>query len=178
MTGLNNGELKRTTDDTLGSVLETVRVTALDLLNSLPERPKRLRVQAAGVTVDLDWRSPQAMAVAPAAVHVERTDQQAAEVAADDQRNQETGESRPSSRFVCAPAIGTFYHAPEPGKPPFVEPGALVEVGQQVGIIEAMKLMLPVEADRAGRVVAVLIDDGQPVQYGDQLIELVPVGSN
>lgn len=82
-----------------------------------------------------------------------------------------------SSSFVCAPAIGTFYHAPEPGKPPFVEAGGLVEEGQQVGIIEAMKLMLPVDADRQGRVLAVLVADGQAVEYGEQLIELGPVDS-
>lgn len=145
------------TDKSLESAVETVR----HLLASLPERPRRLRVQAAGVIVDLDWRS----ASAPAAVHVEQ-----APVVKDEP-------ALSSSYFVCAPAIGTFYHAPEPGKPPFVEPGGLVEEGQQVGIIEAMKLMLPVDADRQGRVLAVLVADGQAVEYGEQLIELGPVDS-
>lgn len=177
MIGANNGELTRTTEDTLGPIVETVRRTALDLLASLPEHPTRLRIQAAGVTVDLDWRSSPAVTAAPPALHNEQTGQRAAAVASDDQREQGTGERQLNSHVVCAPAVGTFYHAPEPGKPPFVEQGALVEVGQQVGIIEAMKLMLPVEADRAGRVVNILVPDGQAVQYGDQLIELDPVDS-
>jgi acetyl-CoA carboxylase biotin carboxyl carrier protein len=77
-----------------------------------------------------------------------------------------------ATHYVCATSVGTFYRAPEPGADPFVVEGSTVGKGQQVGIIEAMKLMLPVEADRSGRVAQVLVEDGQPVEYGDRLFAL------
>jgi acetyl-CoA carboxylase biotin carboxyl carrier protein len=66
--------------------------------------------------------------------------------------------------------VGTFYRAAEPGAAPFVQVGDPVETGQQVGIVEVMKLMTPVEADRPGRVVAILADDAVPVEHGQPLI--------
>jgi acetyl-CoA carboxylase biotin carboxyl carrier protein len=175
MTGANNGEVERTAENALGPIVETVRLTVLYLLASLREPPRRLRVQAAEVSIDLDWPSLPEPATALPAVQPEQAGERVVAAAAGDPRGQVTNESRSVSHFVCAPAIGTFYHAPDPGKPPFVVPGALVEVGQQVGIIEAMKLMLPVDAERAGQVVMVLVADGQAVEYGERLIELGPV---
>jgi len=78
---------------------------------------------------------------------------------------------------VIAPTVGVFYRAPSPGAAPFVEEGDTVAAGTQVGIVEAMKLMVPVEADRAGRVSKVLKSDGDPVEYGEPLIRLAPVGA-
>jgi acetyl-CoA carboxylase biotin carboxyl carrier protein len=66
--------------------------------------------------------------------------------------------------------VGTFHHAPEPGAAAFVSVGDLVAKGQPVGIVEAMKLMLPVEADRSGRVVAMLVENGMSVEFGERLI--------
>jgi acetyl-CoA carboxylase biotin carboxyl carrier protein len=175
MTGTNNGEVKRPTEHTLGPSAETVHLTALHLLAALPERPMRLRVQTAGVSIDLDWRSAPEPATALRAAHAAETVQRLAAPPPVDPRTAVADEGRSTSHFVCAPAIGTFYHAPAPGKPPFVVPGSLVEAGQQVGIIEAMKLMLPIEAERAGQVVSFLVADGQPVEYGNRLIELGPV---
>ncbi|MEE6263200.1 acetyl-CoA carboxylase biotin carboxyl carrier protein [Plantactinospora sonchi] len=77
-------------------------------------------------------------------------------------------------RTVPAPLVGTFYRSPEPGGPPFVEVGDRVEAGQVVGIVEAMKLMNEVVADQPGRVVEVLVRDGEPVEFGQPLIALVP----
>ncbi|MGW3346953.1 acetyl-CoA carboxylase biotin carboxyl carrier protein [Nonomuraea rubra] len=77
-------------------------------------------------------------------------------------------------RHVCAPMVGTFYWASEPGAEPFVAVGDTVEKGQQVGIVEAMKLMNPIEADVSGRVVEVLVPDGTPVEYGQKLIAVAP----
>jgi acetyl-CoA carboxylase biotin carboxyl carrier protein len=161
MTSTNNGEVPRTTE----AIVDAVRLTTLGLLASLPEHPKRLRVHAAGVTVDLDWRSlPAAALPTPYPLDQPVVVPAAATVAVD--------ESSVNSYFVCAPAVGTFYHSPDPGKPPFAALGALVEVGQQVGIVEAMKLMLPVQADQAGEVVKVLVADGESVEYGQRLLEL------
>ncbi|GAA2208730.1 hypothetical protein GCM10009850_041880 [Nonomuraea monospora] len=77
-------------------------------------------------------------------------------------------------RHVCAPMVGTFYWAPEPGAAPFVAVGDTVEKGQQVGIVEAMKLMNPIEADVSGEVVEILVPDGTPVEYGQKLIAVAP----
>jgi acetyl-CoA carboxylase biotin carboxyl carrier protein len=167
MTGVHNGDMEHPPEHPLGPIVETVRLTALDLIASLPERPTRLRVRAAGVTVDLDWRQ-SAPHVLPPPIHIGQAGPLV--VAAEPT----IVAAPPLPGFVCAPAVGTFYHSPDPGKPPFVEPGALVEVGQQVGIIEAMKLMLPVQAECAGQVVGMLVADGHAVEYGDQLIEIRP----
>ncbi|WP_018255694.1 acetyl-CoA carboxylase biotin carboxyl carrier protein [Salinispora mooreana] len=82
----------------------------------------------------------------------------------------------PATRHaVRSPIVGTFYRAPEPGAAPFVAVGDRVHPGQVVGIVEAMKLMNEVTADRAGRVAEVLADDGQPVEYDQPLLAVVPV---
>ncbi|MFE9189881.1 acetyl-CoA carboxylase biotin carboxyl carrier protein [Micromonospora sp. NPDC007208] len=80
----------------------------------------------------------------------------------------------PGRPAVRAPIVGTFYRAPEPGARPFVAVGDLVRPGQPVAIVEAMKLMNEVTADRAGRVAAILVEDGQPVEYDQPLVELDP----
>nr|WP_229830027.1 biotin/lipoyl-containing protein [Actinoplanes ianthinogenes] len=77
---------------------------------------------------------------------------------------------------VVAPLVGVFYRAPQPGAAPFVEVGDQVEPGQQVGIVEAMKLMNPVLAERAGRVTRIAADDGAPVEYEQPLLLLEPAG--
>lgn len=69
-----------------------------------------------------------------------------------------------------APMVGTFYRAASPDSPPFVEVGRKVAVGDVVCIIEAMKLMNQIEADKAGVVAAILVEDGQPVEFGQPLV--------
>lgn len=75
-------------------------------------------------------------------------------------------------QFITAPMIGTFYASPSPGTPPFVVVGDPVQMGQPVGIIEAMKIMNEISADRSGVVEAVLVENGQPVEYGTPLLRL------
>jgi acetyl-CoA carboxylase biotin carboxyl carrier protein len=70
---------------------------------------------------------------------------------------------------VTSPMVGTAYRSPEPGAPPFVEIGAKVAAGQTLLIIEAMKTMNQIPSPRAGTVIAILIEDGQPVEYGEPL---------
>jgi acetyl-CoA carboxylase biotin carboxyl carrier protein len=66
--------------------------------------------------------------------------------------------------------VGTFYRAASPGAKPFVDVGDAVQVGDPLCIIEAMKLMNEIEADRAGVVKAILVENGQPVEYGQPLV--------
>jgi len=70
---------------------------------------------------------------------------------------------------LTSPMVGTAYRSPEPGSPPFVEIGAKVTAGQTLLIIEAMKTMNQIPSPRAGTVIAILFEDGQPVEYGEPL---------
>ncbi|OLM27821.1 Biotin carboxyl carrier protein of acetyl-CoA carboxylase [Pseudonocardia sp. Ae717_Ps2] len=79
-----------------------------------------------------------------------------------------------TSVAVTAALVGTFYHRPEPGAAPFVVEGDEVRPGQQLGIVEAMKLMNPVECPVAGRVAAVEAPDGSGVEFGQVLFRIEP----
>jgi acetyl-CoA carboxylase biotin carboxyl carrier protein len=70
---------------------------------------------------------------------------------------------------VASPMVGTVYRSPEPGAPPFVEAGSRVALGQTILIIEAMKTMNHIPAPYAGTVTAILVEDGQPVEYAEPL---------
>ena len=76
--------------------------------------------------------------------------------------------------MVKSPIVGTFYTAPSPDAAPFVKVGDHVKAGQTICIIEAMKLMNEIEADAAGELAQVLVENGQPVEYGQPLFALRP----
>jgi acetyl-CoA carboxylase biotin carboxyl carrier protein len=71
---------------------------------------------------------------------------------------------------VKSPIVGTFYRASSPGARPFVDVGSKVAVGDTIGIIEAMKILNQIEADKAGTVTAVLVENGTPVEFGQDLV--------
>ena len=75
----------------------------------------------------------------------------------------------PSGHVLKSPMVGTFYRAPSPGAKPFVDVGSQVKAGDTLCIIEAMKLMNEIEADKAGTVKAILAENGQPVEFGEPL---------
>lgn len=103
------------------------------------------------------------------------------EVQAGPQREDAAGSSQQSAaaelkgHVVRAPVVGTFYRAPAPNAAPFVELGATVQKGQVICIIEAMKLMNEIEADVAGRVAEILVDNEQPVEFDAPLMRIEPV---
>ena len=76
---------------------------------------------------------------------------------------------------VTAPMVGTFYRAPGPEEPPFVEIGSRINVGQAVCILEAMKLMNELESEVSGEVIEILVENGTPVEVGQVLMRLKPV---
>jgi acetyl-CoA carboxylase biotin carboxyl carrier protein len=76
--------------------------------------------------------------------------------------------------YVTSPFVGTFYRAPSPNGDPFVEVGDVVAPGQVLCIVEAMKLMNEIEAEVAGTVVEVLVDNGKAVEFGDRLFLIEP----
>lgn len=134
-------------------VLDTVVRQARVLAGGLPGSLSRLTVTVGESRVDIEWQQ-QSVAVAAAPVHAEP------EMTVEDV----------AGHAIVAPLVGTFYRSSEPGVAPFVSEGDIVEVGQQLGIVEAMKIMNRIDADRAGRVVKILAGDGEMVEFGQELI--------
>ena len=84
--------------------------------------------------------------------------------------NGEPEAAQPEGHVLKSPMVGTLYRAPSPGAKPFVEVGQTVAEGDTVCIIEAMKLLNEIEADRSGVIKAILVENGQPVEYGHALM--------
>ncbi len=146
-------------------VLDWVARHAVQLGQACPAPLRRITVSTATLAVEVEWspagtRDPEPRTPGTA---LQRRD---------DQPGIEPGTA--GTVLVTAPMVGTFYRAQEPGAPPFVEIGDVVEAGQQVGIIEAMKLMNAVQAEHPGRVSEIVATDGSPVQYEEPLLALVP----
>lgn len=79
------------------------------------------------------------------------------------------GDQLPAGHIITSPMVGTFYQSSSPGAKPFVEVGHRVQVGDTVCIIEAMKILNQIEADHSGVISAILVENGQPVEYGQPL---------
>ena len=83
-------------------------------------------------------------------------------------------ESTEGLYIIKSPIVGTYYEAPAPNAPPFVSPGDVVQVGQVLCIIEAMKLMNEIESEVAGEIVRIYVENGQPVEYGESFFAIKP----
>jgi len=81
--------------------------------------------------------------------------------------------SNPGGHLVNSPMVGTFYRSPSPTSPTFVEVGQTVKIGDVICIVEAMKMMNQIEADKAGTVEAILVEDGEPVEFDQPLVSIV-----
>ena len=77
-------------------------------------------------------------------------------------------------KLISSPMVGTFYRAPSPESPPFVDQGQVVEVGQVVCIVEAMKLMNEIKSEVRGKIVKIAVDNAEPVEFGQTLFEIEP----
>jgi oxaloacetate decarboxylase alpha subunit len=87
-------------------------------------------------------------------------------------RGEKAEEKEAGIAYITAPIVGTFYRAPAPDAPPYVEVGDEVEVGQTVCIIEAMKLMNEIKSEYKGKILEVLVENGNPVEYGQPLFKI------
>jgi acetyl-CoA carboxylase biotin carboxyl carrier protein len=145
------------------STLEAISRTTTHLAATLGGVMRSIRVQSGATWVEVTWQEEPAQPDPHSRVTTNVKDMSQAPLA--------------EVCYVCSPMVGAFYHAPEPTSPPFVRVGDAVAAGQQVGIIEAMKLMNPVEADHAGRVIEILVPNGAPVEYGERLLALAPLQS-
>lgn len=128
-------------------------------------RIARNRLHAGPVTYQMASPGgyPQAAAPAPMAAA-------AAPVAADAGRSDEV---KRSGHVMRSPMVGTFYRSASPGSPAFAEVGATVKVGDVVCIVEAMKMMNQITADKAGVIEAILVENGQPVEFDQPLFTIV-----
>jgi acetyl-CoA carboxylase biotin carboxyl carrier protein len=189
MSRLQPGENGAIESDQVDGVLGALRRQVVALSQELPANPGSIRVAAGDLVVEVGWstaaptavtepaRTPPsaapgpvvrssvvpASALPPSTVSVPVAPAVAAESAPP------PGAVPGGLLYLTAHTVGVFYTSPEPGTPPFVQPGDLVEPGQQVGIVEAMKLMIPIESPSAGRIVEVLVTSGTAVEYGERL---------
>jgi acetyl-CoA carboxylase biotin carboxyl carrier protein len=81
----------------------------------------------------------------------------------------------PAGQAITAPMVGTFYAAPSPKDPPYVQEGDMIQPGDRVGIIETMKMMNEIESEIGGRIARILVKNGQPVEYGQPLMIVEPL---
>ncbi|GLS13998.1 MULTISPECIES: acetyl-CoA carboxylase biotin carboxyl carrier protein [Hydrogenophaga] len=109
--------------------------------------------------------APVTYAMAPAAAPVAPVPAPAVEVAA----VAPAAASVPAGHIVKSPMVGTFYRASSPGAKPFAEVGATVKEGETICIVEAMKILNEIEADKSGTITQVLVENGQAVEYGQPL---------
>lgn len=161
-------------DETAGGeeVLAGLRRQARHLVAELTGPVRRIRLRSGSTVLEVEWHPGEA---ARADVPLEPPPVPAPPVPpAPGPPPALIRPSVPGRAAVRAPIVGTFYRSPEPGAAPFVAVGDLVRPGQPIAIVEAMKLMNEVTADRAGRVTAILVEDGQPVEYDQPLVELEP----
>ena len=125
------------------------------------EESVRISKHPTGTAAPVSYMPAPAPAPAPAA---------APAAAAEAPAEESGGDNVPSGHAVTSPMVGTYYSAPSPGAKPFVSVGDSVNEGDTICIIEAMKILNQIEADASGTVKAVLVDNAQPVEFGQPLI--------
>jgi acetyl-CoA carboxylase biotin carboxyl carrier protein len=165
-TPVNGTQLPHHGTDDLDQIITVLREHVHSLSERSSRAPGAVRLSARGVELEMTWPD----APPPHAYEEPRTSApEPAQAAA----QAETAE--PVTFVLRAETVGVFYRAPEPGAKPFVSEGDAVQQGTQIAIVEAMKLMIPVEADRDGTVLEVLVADGESVEHGQPLMKLAPV---
>ena len=122
------------------------------------EEKVRIAKHSTAMPMAQNYTLPMAMPMAPAAAPAGTSS-----VSLDDE------DEIPEGHVVKSPMVGTFYRSPSPGAEPFVEVGQAVKQGDTLCIIEAMKLLNEIEADASGVIKAILLENGQPVEFGEPL---------
>ena len=96
-------------------------------------------------------------------------------LAENDSAGYDPAEGAAPGQLITSPMVGTFYDAPSPKDTPYIQEGDTIQVGDRVGIVEAMKMMNEIEAEVSGRVSRILVKNGQPVEYGQPLMVVEPL---
>ncbi len=139
----------------LKKLIDLVEESSISELE-ITEGEEKVRISKSGVGVPTFAGAPASVALAAAATPETKT-------------LSEPAEDLPMGHIVKSPMVGTFYRTSAPGSNPFVEVGQTVKVGDTLCIIEAMKLLNEIESDKDGTIKAILIENGQPVEYGESL---------
>ncbi len=140
----------------------------IDLLDT--SNVDEIEIHEGEESVRISRHRPAPMPMAPPAAALAIPAQAAVgPVPADTPAADADGDEIPAGHIITSPMVGTFYQAPSPGGKPFVEVGQRVQVSDTVCIIEAMKILNQIEADHAGVIRAILVENGQPVEYGQPL---------
>jgi acetyl-CoA carboxylase biotin carboxyl carrier protein len=126
---------------------EAVRISRMPVAGSQPNYPQYFHAQNLPMAMAPQLEAP-AKAAAPAV---------------------EPAKPKPNEHVITAPMVGTFYASPSPGAKAFIEIGDEIKVGQVLCIIEAMKMMNQIEADKAGKVTSIMARNGDPVEFGQPL---------
>ena len=141
----------------LKTLIELVESSGIAELE-ISEGEERVRIVRSGAAVQHVYAAPQ---------HQTTPAPQLADAPAEPAEVAEP--AMPDGYVVKSPMVGSFYRSPSPGAKPFVEVGQSVSVGDTLCIIEAMKLLNEIEADQSGVISAILVESGQPVEYGQPL---------
>jgi len=153
----------------LKKLIDLVELSGIAELEVTEGEEKVKIVKGGGVGKEVVVLSPSAVPVSPTSVHAVPAGPAAvpppALAAAPT-----TAPTALEGHIVKSPMVGTFYRAGAPGAKPFVEVGDTVKVGQTICVIEAMKLMNEIETDKEGVVKAIMVENGQPVEYGEPLM--------
>jgi acetyl-CoA carboxylase biotin carboxyl carrier protein len=142
--------------------LRTLRAEAARLVDEVAGPLKHVSLRTGDCSLELTWADPPPVVVA------------APDPAAPVAPTTATASGEAETFAVVAPLVGVFYAAPSPGAQPFVRPGDRIGANQVVGIIEAMKLMNHIVTEAAGIVTEVLVADGEPVEFGQELVRVQP----
>ncbi|MBV0933506.1 acetyl-CoA carboxylase biotin carboxyl carrier protein [Marinobacterium weihaiense] len=129
----------------------------------IKEGEESVRISRGGsqvIAAPAQYAAPAAPMAAPAAAPAAPAAEAPAEAAA------------PAGHAVCSPMVGTFYRAPSPTSAAFVEVGQSVKAGDVICIVEAMKMMNQIEADKSGVIESILVEDGQPVEFDQPMITI------
>lgn len=133
-----------------------------------------LKYEENGVKLHLTKKKDQVHAAAPAAAY--GADQAVSDInvpsAKEAENTEATASQKPAGKIVESPLVGTFYAAPAEDAAPFVSVGDTVKKGQTLAIIEAMKLMNEIESEYDGTIAEILVENGQPVEYGQPLFRI------
>jgi acetyl-CoA carboxylase biotin carboxyl carrier protein len=151
-------------------LIQSVWEEARDLVKRLEGTTvQKFKVEAGEYKIEIERGAPAMVAAAPAAPAAAP-----APAAPFDSELDGASAAPDLGHPILAPLVGTFYRAPQPGAPPFVEEGDVVDEGQTVGIVEAMKLMNEVKADRGGKITQFAATDGDWVEFEQPLVYLEP----
>ena len=145
-------------------LIELVEESGIDELE-ITEGEESVRIARNRAPSAVSYSLPPAMAAMAAPI--------AAAPAADAEASKGTAPASTQGFVQRSPMVGSFYRSPSPTSPRFVEVGATVQVGDVLCIIEAMKMMNQIQADKAGVVESILIEDGQPVEFDQPLFTIV-----